>query len=181
MQHTIISKRPSPFTYIKWVKVNGQFFQDGPGIIINGGAGVVGGDELLSGRPLEKRGTLIPVSVLTFVDDAALDKLMSIQKFRHDIARGIITVVKGKIDQDKADSIAQSDMLEDENIPTRPITEDEIKRSGGRMNNDKSVDIGDVEDGVSPMKIRAEDAGQPDYVKRRNADKRKARTRKRSK
>ena len=115
--HTIISKRTTPFTYTKWVKINGQFHQDGPGIVINGGSGVVGGAELLSGRPLEQRNTLIPESILTFVDDKALEKLMTIGKFRKDMERGIITVVKGKVSQDKGDEIARKDMLPDEHNP----------------------------------------------------------------
>ena len=67
--HTIVSKRTTPFVYTKWEKINGQFHQIGKGIVINGGAGIVGGAELLSGVPLSQRRTLVPDSVLTFVDD----------------------------------------------------------------------------------------------------------------
>ena len=181
-QHTIISKRTSPFVYTKYIKVNGNFFRDGPGIVINGGAGLVGGAELLSGRPLNKRDSLIPVGVHTYVDDDVLEKLMSIGKFRHDIERGIIVVVKNqKCDQNKTDKIAASDMIEDENIPTRPVTEEEISRSGGKVNSDGSIDISNVDDGMSPLKIRKIDAGQPDYIKRRNAESRKSASRRRRK
>lgn len=172
--NTIISKRTTPFTYTKWIKSNGQFFQDGPGIVINGGAGIVGGAELLSGRPLEQRNTLIPVGVMTFVDDEVLEKLMSIGKFVADIKRGLIEVCKGKkLDQDKADQIAETSMLEDDHIPTRPVTEEEMEAAGGKKNKDGSVDIGSVDDGMSPLKVRAIDAGQPSYVTRRNAEARK--------
>lgn len=172
-KHTIISKRTSPFIYTKWRKVNGQFIQEGKGIVINGGAGIVGGAELLSGRPLEHRGSIIPASVITFVDDEALKTLMSIGKFRKDLQRGIVQVVKGKIDQDKADSIASKDMLEDDHIPTRPITGEEVEHAGGELNKDGSVGISSVRDGMSPLKARTQDAGQPHYVQKRNRAARK--------
>jgi len=172
--NTIISKRTSPFTYIKWVKINGQFHTDGPGIIINGGAGIVGGSELLSGRPLEKRSTLVPVGVMTFVDDEVLDKLMTIGKFQKDIDRGIITVVKGKkLDQEKGDDIADRDMIEDDHIPTRPVTQEEMENAGGQKSKDGSIDIGEVEEGDSPIKQRTIEAGQPDYVKQRMRENKK--------
>lgn len=189
MTNTIISKRTSPFTYTKWIKVNGQFYQDGPGIVINGGSGIVGGAELLSGVPLEKRTSMIPVGVHTYVDDEVLDKLMSIGKFRKDIDRGIIVVVKGKkCDQDQTDSIAEKDMLADEHIPTRPITQEEMEAAGAIKNKDGSVDIGEVEDGISPLKQRKMDAGLPGYQKKANREardqrkfERDASTRRRSK
>lgn len=171
--NTIISKRERPFLYCAWKKVNGQFFQDGPSILINGGAGIVGGLELLSGRPLDKRSSVIPVGVHTYVDDEVLDKLMSIGKFRSDIERGMIVVVKGKkLDQDKTDSIADKDMIEDDHIPTRPVTGEEIENAGASINKDGSVDIGDLEGDISPLKQRGMDAGQPGYVKKRNQEKR---------
>lgn len=175
-KHTIISKRTSPFTYTKWVKVNGQFFQDKRGVVINGGAGVVGGSELLSGRPLEKRSLLVPASVMTFVDDEVLEYLMSVPKFRRDIERGLIVVIKDEtIDQDKADEIAAKDMIDDDHIPTRPVTEEEIEKTGASINKDGSVDISDVDEDMSPLKVRKQDAGQPYYVKKRNAEKRRKR------
>lgn len=172
--NTIISKRTTPFVYTKWVYANGQFFRDGDGIIINGGSGVVGGNELLSGKPLSERGSAIPVGVMTFVDDIVLEKLMSIGKFRKDIERGIITVVKGqKIDQDKADDIASKDMLPDEYDPSRPVTPDEISAAGGKINKDGSVDISDVDDDNSPLRIRKIEAGLSFSSKKRLAEERK--------
>lgn len=172
--NTIISKRTGTFTYAKWVKKNGQFHQDGPGILINGGAGIVGGAELLSGKPMEKRSLLIPVGVHTYVDDEALEKLMSIGKFRKDMERGIITVVRGKkCDQDTTDKIASKDMLEDDHIPTRPVTRENIEDAGGTINNDGSVNITNVEGDASPLRMRDENAGLPNYQKKANAEARK--------
>ena len=172
--NTIISKRESPFIYCAYKKVNGQFFQDGPSILINGGAGIVGGLELLSGRPLDRRNSVIPVGVHTYVDDTMLDKLMTIGKFRHDIKRGMIVVVKGKkLDQGKTDTIAEKDMIEDDHIPTRPVSEEEIEAAGAKINKDGSVDIGDLEGDNSPLAQRKSDAGQPAYVKKRNQENRK--------
>lgn len=167
MTHTIVSKRTSPFIYTNWKMVNGQFFREGSGIIINGGAGVVGGNQLLSGIPLENRQTIIPDSVLTFVDDQALEYLMRNAKFRRDIERGIITVVKNKkLPQDKGDEIARKDMVGDEHIPTRPVTAKEVEAAGGVVTKDGAVDISEVLDDTSPMKIRQQEAGLPAYEKR---------------
>lgn len=174
--NTIISKRTGPFTYTNWYMKNGQFHQDGPGIIINGGSGIVGGLELLSGRPLDKRSSIIPVGVHTYVDDEVLDKLMKNGKFLRDIERGIIAVVKGKkVDQDKTDEIAAKEMLDDGHIPTRPVTREEMESAGAKINNDNSVDIGSVETDISPLKQRRIDAGAPSYVKKRNQEARKRR------
>lgn len=174
--NTIISKRTSPFTYTNWYMKNGQFHQDGPGIIINGGSGIVGGLELLSGRPLDKRSSIIPVGVHTYVDDEVLGKLMKNGKFLRDIERGLILVVKGKkLDQDKTDEIAAKEMVDDERIPTRPVTRDEMESAGASINNDGSVDIGEVDSDISPLKQRKIDAGAPSYVKKRNQDTRKRR------
>lgn len=174
MTHTIISKRTSPFIYTKWIYANGQWFRDGKSIMINGGSGIVGGSELLSGKPLEERSSVVPVGVMTFVDDQTLEKLMTIGKFRKDIRRGLIVVVRGrKLDQDKADTIADNDMLANEHIPTRPVTPSEIEAAGGVINRDGSVDISNVDDDASPLRIRKLEAGLPSYVKKDNLEKRK--------
>lgn len=179
--NTIISKRTSPFTYTKWKTVNGQFYQDGAGIVINGGAGLVGGAELLSGIPLERRTSMIPVGVHTYVDDEVLERLMTIGKFVRDVERGIIVVVKGKkCDQDQTDNIASKDMVDDAHIPTRPVTQEEMEAAGGVKNKDGSIDIGEVNDGDSPLRQRKIDAGLPSYQKKANAearDQRKAEVR----
>lgn len=175
MTHTIVSKRTSPFTYQQWAKVNGQFHRVGRGIIINGGAGIVGGAELLSGIPLDKRSSLIPVGVHTYVDDEALDYLMGVPKFRDDIKRGIICVIKGKkLDQDGTDNVAEKEMIEDSHIPTRPVTQEEMEAAGAIKTKDGAMNIEGVADGDSPMRQRRIDAGSPSYVKKRNAETKKA-------
>lgn len=170
--NTIISKRTSPFTYQKWAFTNGRIYQDGPGIVINGGAGIVGGAELLSGRPLDKRTTLIPVGVMTFVDDEVLDKLMTIPKFTSDMKRGLITVVKGRkiSDQEKINDIAEKELVDSANIPNRPISEQDISDAGGKINHDGSVDIRDAEEDIEL--VRRQNAGQPFYIKQREKQKR---------
>lgn len=171
--NTIISKRTTPFTYQEWKYINGQFITDGPGIVINGGAGVVGGLELLSGRPLNQRNSIIPVGVHTYVDDTVLEKLYRIPKFNRDVERGLIVVIKGKkCTQEETDGVADRDMLEDEHIPTRPITDAEFKAAGATLNSDGSVNIGNMATGDSPMRQRKIEAGLPSYAKTELREKR---------
>jgi len=169
MVHTIISKRPTPFHYQQYDLINGNFAAKGKGVIINGGAGIVGGRELLSGIPLEKRSTLIPESVLTFVDDEALEYLMGCNKFKKDIERGLIEVVKGRLSEGEGDKIAKEDMLDNEHIPDRPFTEKDIKEAGGVINDDGSVNIEKAAEDLDAC--RKENAGAPTYVKKRNLEK----------
>ena len=42
MNYTVISKLPTTFNYVKWQRTNGMFIPEYQ-ILINGGAGVVGG------------------------------------------------------------------------------------------------------------------------------------------
>lgn len=172
MKYTIVSKRTTPFTYSKWVYKNGQIFADGPGILINGGAGIVGGADLLSGLPMDRRSLLVPNAVKTVVDKEVYNKLMTIPKFLSDIKRGIITVSKGDLDDGKVNKIADG-MIEDDHIPTRPISEADIEAAGGVIQKDGSVNISEAAE--DPAKVRRENAGQPGYVKKRNADRRAAR------
>lgn len=176
MKYTIVSKRVTPFVYQKWVYKNGQIFPDGPGVVINGGAGVVGGADLLSGLPMERRSLLIPNVVKTVVDEKAYNYLMGVPKFKSDIDRGLIVVTKGEIDNSKADKIAD-DMIEDDHIPNRPISEKDIENAGGVIQKDGSVNISEAAE--DPVKVRKENAGQPSYVKKRNAEKRAAKNRRR--
>ena len=185
--NTIVSKRTTPFTYQEWKFVNGQFIQDGPGIVINGGSGIVGGLELLSGRPLNQRNSIIPIGVHTYVDDDVLEKLYRIPKFNRDIERGLIAVIKGqRCTQDETDSIADRDLIDNEHIPTRPITDEEFKAAGATLNSDGSVNIGNMATGDSPMRQRKIEAGLPSYAKkdirenkRRDSEERKRAYRKR--
>jgi hypothetical protein len=46
-------------------------------------------------------------------------------------------------------------------------------RAGGKMTKDGNVNIEDVPPEMSPLKVRRQDAGQPQYVKKRNYESRK--------
>lgn len=171
--NTIISKRLTTFTYQQYKFENGQYLPIGNGVLINGGAGVVGGADLLSGRPLEKRNLFVPGGVATEVSDEVLEYLMGCWKFRKDIDRGIITVLKGeRASQDRADKIAECDMLPSEQISGRPYSEEDIENAGGKINRDGSVDISEAAEDIDL--IRRRNAGQPFYVKNREAEARKA-------
>ena len=102
---------------------------------------------------------------------------MTIGKFRKDMERGIITVVKGKVSQDKGDEIARKDMLPDEHNPVRPITQEELEATGATIAKDGSVNISEVNDGTSPLKIRKQEAGLPGYEKKRRAESRRRKAR----
>lgn len=169
--HTIISKRPTPFTYQQWEFVAGNFRPIGSGVLINGGAGLVGGAELLSGRPMDERSKIIPDSVLTFVDDVALEYLMGVPKFRRDIEKGLIAVVKGKASESEASEIAKKDMLDDEHIDGRPYTKEDLEQAGGEIQSDGSVNIEHAEEDLAASKKM--NAGAPSYVKKRNLEKRR--------
>lgn len=167
--NTVISKRLSTFTYQDWKVVNGQAVPNGPGILINGGAGVVGGLELLSGNSLENRTKTIPVGVHTYVSDEVLDKLLAMPKFRKDMERGLIAVVRGeKCGQDRTDEIARTDMLGDEHIKHRPFSQKDIEDAGGKINKDGSVDISEAVENIEAL--RASNAGLPNYVQKRNLE-----------
>ena len=172
MTHSIISKRPTTFTYQQWDFVNGNFVPKGSGVLINGGAGIVGGRDLLSGIPMEKRGTLVPEGVITFVDDQALEYLMGCKKFTSDIERGLIRVVKGKLSDAEGDKIAKEDMLDNEHIPGRPYTDKDLEEAGAVMNDDGSANINNADEQLELT--RKANAGAPAYVKKRELEKRKA-------
>ena len=177
--HTIISKRTGPFSYQRWKQGPGNsFVPDGRAVLINGGSGLVGGAELVSGKPLEKRSSLIPVGVYTLVDDKMLAYLESVPKFQSDVKRGLIMVVKNQkiSDQNKVDDMAQKNLISDEEDPSRPITEKNMEEAGAIINRDGSVNITDAEEDV--IETRNRNAGQPGYVKKREAEKRRGRKRK---
>lgn len=173
--HTIISKRPGPFSYQRWKEGPGNsFIPDGRPVLVNGGSGLVGGAELFSGKPLEKRSSLIPVGVYTFVDDKMLAYLESVPKFQSDIKRGLIMVVRNQkvSDQSKVDSMAKEHLMDDEEDPSRPITEKNMEDAGAVINRDGSVNITDAEEDL--IETRNRNSGQPGYVKKREAEKRRA-------
>lgn len=167
--HTIISKKPSTTIYTNWVVVNGKSMRDGKGVVIKGGAGVVGAIDFLSGKKPENRSTDALIGIHTYIDDDALDYLMKNKVFNRDIKNGLIAVVKGKkLDQDATDNIASNDMIEDAKIEGRPITEAEIEAAGGEVKRDGTVDITEVREGVSPLKVRKEEAGKSFHEKGKN-------------
>lgn len=173
MTHTIISKRLSTFTYQQWTFQNGQYVPVGKGVLINGGAGIVGGSDLLSGRPLEKRGMFVPGGVTTEVSDEVLEYLMGCWKFKDDIKRGLVVVLKNQsIDQGKADKIAEKEMESDENLNDRPFTDKDIEAAGGKINRDGSIDITEAQEDIDL--VRRRNAGQPFYIKERNKAEAKA-------
>lgn len=172
--NTVISRHPTTVTYTKWINTKSGFVRDGSGIIINGGAGIVGGYELLSNKSPDERSREIPIGVHTYVPDEVLEKLMTIPTFVRDLDKGLVAVVRGsKIDRDKANDIAASDMAPSSQISSAPITREEIEATGAEINSDGSIDISKVNEGVSPLKVRKEDAGQTIQTKKRNASKRK--------
>lgn len=172
--HTIISKKPSTTVYTNWVIVNGTSVRDGNGVVIKGGAGVVGAVDFLSGKRPENRSTDVLVGIHTYVDDKALDYLMRNRVFKRDMEEGLVTVVKGKkLDQDATDNIASTDMIEDAKIEGRPITEAEIEAAGGEVKRDGTVDITEVREGVSPLKVRKEEAGKSFHEKGKNKSKKR--------
>lgn len=170
--NTIISKRTTPFVYTAWyTDPKKNICQAKYSIVVNGGAGSKGGAELMSGLPMAQRSLFTPEGVATLVNDDTLEKLMEIPKFKSDIKRGLIIVRKGeKIQsQDKIDNIAEKEMLEGDHIPTRPISEDDIRSANAKVTEDddgnQAVDVSKL-DG-SPVDIRNSEAGLTSEEKKR--------------
>lgn len=140
--NTIISKRPSPFIYTKWVKDRGMFTQ-AYSILVNGGAGVLGGLDFLSGKKQDNFSLITPEGVATLVDDDTLNRLMDIKQFQKDIERGLIKVIQKKSikDQDKIDEIASDKMIPNDEIGGRPITKEDMKMAGAIENADGSWNV----------------------------------------
>lgn len=170
--YTVISRKPIPFLYQEYRFVNGQFFPKDEGILIHGGAGVVGGVDRDSGRPHAEHGILIPEGVATVIDDKTYDRLKEIKKFQQDVKRGVMKVVKGSIsDQSRIDRETH-DMLDTDLIPNRPFTKEDIEQAGGVIQKDGSVNI--TEAGEDIDAIRRQNAGKMAYMKKRDAEERKA-------
>lgn len=140
--NTIISKRPSPFIYTKWIDTpNG--IRSEYSIMVNGGAGLIGGLDLLSGKKQDNFSMITPEGVATLVDDETLNKLMDISKFVHDIERGLICVIQKKSikDQEKIDEIASDKMMPNDKIVSRPLTKEDMKMAGAIENADGSWNV----------------------------------------
>lgn len=163
--NTVISKRPTSFVYTKWADNKDGTLAVEFSITIDGGANVINPKSLVT-----------PLGVATFVDDRTLENLMSIDKFRRDIERGLIRVEKGEkvSDPEKVDSIADSGkMAKNEDIPSRPLTSEDLERDGAVLNEDGSVDIS--KGGRNAVTRRSKDAGKPFYEKGRTRGKKTAR------
>lgn len=174
--NTIISKRTTPFVYTAYISdPKRNVCEVKYSIVINGGAGVAGGSELLSGLPMSQRSLFTPEGVATLVDDDTLEKLYAIPKFRSDIKRGLIIVRKREkiTSQDKIDNIAEKEMLEGDHIPTRPISQKDFEAAGAKVVEDdegnKSLNITKL--ACSPVLKRNAEAGLPGYVKKRRRGK----------
>ena len=154
--NTIISKRPSPFIYTKWSEhsVNGAFVEE-YSILVNGGAGVMGGADFLSGKKQDNFNLFTPEGVATLVDDDTLEKLMGVNQFVKDIERGLIKVINGKSikDQEKIDSIAtKGDMMDSNDIGCRQLTEQDFKDAGAIKQRDGSWNVAESSGAVHPRR-----------------------------
>ena len=147
--NTIISKRSTPHIYTKSkIDPSSGSIVKLYSILVNGGAGVAGGADFLSGKKQDNFTLVTPEGVATIVDDKTLKKLMDIKHFVRDIDRGYIKVVKGKSikDQDAVDSAAsKKDMIATKDIDGRQITEEDMTDSGAIKQKDGSWNVADAD------------------------------------
>ena len=131
--NTVISKRP---TTIEFVERDIDDVQHKVttirSVTILGGAGVT-----------DPRALIVPEGVATYISDEALAWLETLPKFKRHIEKGIFRVIKGKkIDSEAANEIASSGkMIDNKDIPARPLNEEELKKDGAVINEDGSIDI----------------------------------------
>jgi hypothetical protein len=177
--YTIISKRPISFLYQELKFINGQFFPVGEGVLIHGGAGVVGGLDKDSGRPHSEHGIIVPDGVATIIDDNTYDRLSKMKKFQSDMKRGVVKAVRGSITDQAKVNAETHDMLDDDLNPSRPISRQDIEDAGGVINRDGSVNITEAEEDIEG--IRRANAGKMSYMKKRDAEERKAKSYRRNK
>lgn len=131
--NTIISKRPTTIEFVEWERDDVQHkLTPIRSVTIFGGAGIT-----------DPRALVVPEGVCTYVSDDALEFLMSIPKFKRHIEKGIFRVVKGKkVDSDEANEIASSGkMIDNDEIPARPMTQEKLENDGAVVNEDGSIDI----------------------------------------
>lgn len=145
--NTVISRRPTSFVYTKWVKNSLNRFVPAYEYVINGGAGVTGGGRFANGTPEKNIPLFMPEGVATIVDDNVLSCLMDIPKFKKDIERGLIRVIKGKsiTDQEKLDNEAEKHMADKDDIRGRQLTADDLKDAGAIENADGSWNVEDAD------------------------------------
>lgn len=143
--NTIISKRSTPHIYTKnKVDPRSGAITRLYSVLVNGGAGVAGGTDFLSGKKQENFSMITPEGVATIVDDKTLAKLMDIRHFVRDIERGYIKVIKGKSvkDQDSVDNLAtKKDMIDTKDIDGRQITEEDMENAGAIKQKDGSWNV----------------------------------------
>lgn len=131
--NTIISKRPTTIEFVEWDRDDVQHkLTPIRSVTVFGGAGVT-----------NPRALITPEGVCTYVSDEALKFLEGLPKFKRHVDKGIFRVVKGKkVDPEAANEIASSGkMIDDKDIPARPLTEEQLKKDGAVINEDGSVDI----------------------------------------
>ena len=131
--NTVISKRPTTIEFVKW-DIDDVQHKMTPirSVTIFGGAGVT-----------DPRALIIPEGVATYISDEALAWLETLPKFKRHVDKGIFRVVKGKkIDSEAANEIAASGkMIDNKDIPARPLNEELLKKDGAVINEDGSIDI----------------------------------------
>ena len=131
--NTIISKRTTTIEFIEWDVDDVQHKMTTiRSVTIFGGAGVT-----------DPRALIVPEGVATYVSDEALAWLETFRKFKRHIDMGIFRVIKGKkIDSEAANEIASSGkMIDNKDIPARPLNEEQLKKDGAVINEDGSIDI----------------------------------------
>ena len=131
--NTVISKRPTTIEFVEW-DIDDVQHKVTPirSVTIFGGAGVT-----------DPRALIVPEGVATYISDEALAWLETLPKFKRHIEKGIFRVIKGKkIDSEAANEIASSGkMIDNKDIPARPLIEEELKKDGAVINEDGSIDI----------------------------------------
>ena len=131
--NTVISKRPTTIEFVEW-DIDDVQHKMTPirSVTIFGGAGVT-----------DPRALIVPEGVATYISDEALAWLETLPKFKRHIDRGIFRVIKGKkIDSEAANEIASSGkMIDNKDIPARPLNEEQLKKDGAVINEDGSIDI----------------------------------------
>ena len=131
--NTVISKRPTTIEFVEW-DVDDVQHKMTPirSVTIFGGAGVT-----------DPRALIVPEGVATYISDEALAWLETLPKFKRHIDKGIFRVIKGKkIDSEAANEIASSGkMIDNNDIPARPLNEEQLKKDGAVINEDGSIDI----------------------------------------
>ena len=131
--NTVISKRPTTIEFVEWDMDDVQHKMTPiRSVTIFGGAGVT-----------DPRALIVPEGVATYISDEALAWLETLPKFKRHVDRGIFRVVKGKkIDSEAANEIAASGkMIDNKDIPARPLNEEQLKKDGAVINEDGSIDI----------------------------------------